>query len=148
MNIRVTVAVAASAALLACIFAGGVVLGQAADNASSASVSIDGPVPNDRTVLQHVDIAGTHREAVMIYFASKGKTTAYFHTNPGEEIGYVISGSTVLDIVGRPSRPLNAGDSYTIPAGAIHNVDPTTGEVTMLIVDIIDKGKPIYGSAQ
>jgi quercetin dioxygenase-like cupin family protein len=39
----------------------------------------------------------------------------------GVETGYVLEGEFVLSIDGQPDRTLKAGESYQIPAGAVHD---------------------------
>ena len=43
------------------------------------------------------------------------------HTHPGIETGYVLEGEADLIIEGK-TQHLKAGDSYSIPAGAVHDV--------------------------
>src|ERR1044072_4125281 len=41
------------------------------------------------------------------------------HTHPGIETGYILEGEVELVMDGQPSIHLKAGESYTIPAGAV-----------------------------
>jgi quercetin dioxygenase-like cupin family protein len=43
------------------------------------------------------------------------------HTRPGIETGYVLGGGADLLVDGKPDPHLKAGDSYSIPAGAVHD---------------------------
>ena len=65
------------------------------------------------------------------------------HTHPGIETGYVLSGEADL-IVGDKTQHLKPGDSYAIPAGAVHDVK-VTGSVPFKVLGIyvVDKNKPL-----
>jgi quercetin dioxygenase-like cupin family protein len=39
----------------------------------------------------------------------------------GVEMGYLLEGEADLIVEGRPDQHLKAGDSYTIPAGTVHD---------------------------
>ena len=43
------------------------------------------------------------------------------HIHPGVEMGYPLEGEADLIVEGRPDQHLKAGDSYTIPAGTVHD---------------------------
>jgi quercetin dioxygenase-like cupin family protein len=66
------------------------------------------------------------------------------HRHPGEEIIYVIEGSLVYEIDGKPPVTLKAGEVLFIPAGTIHaakNVGSSIG--SELATYIVEKGKPL-----
>ena len=44
------------------------------------------------------------------------------HTHFGEEIIYVLEGTLVYEVEGRPPTTYKAGDVLIVPAGAIHSV--------------------------
>ena len=95
-----------------------------------------------RTLLQRADL-GDGREAIVgIAEISAGGATGR-HTHFGTEIGYVIEGTTILEIEGQATRTLKAGDSYTIPAGRVH--DAKAGEQTAKVIAtyVVDKDKPL-----
>ena len=84
-----------------------------------------------RTLLQRTDL-GDGREAIMgiAEIASGGSTGR--HTHFGIEQGYVMDGTTTLEVEGEAPRLLKAGDSYTIPAGRVHNATATSGNAKVL----------------
>ena len=143
-------AAAARTAVFLCVFASGPVFGQVTGASSpgpsltAAPSATDPSPPPGRTILQHINIAGTNKDAVMMRFDSNATGATSFYSTSGEEIGYVVSGSMVLQIVGRRDRPLKEGDSYVVPAGAIHSVEPLTGSVTLVVVSILDRSAPLY----
>ena len=67
------------------------------------------PATFKRTVLQQVDISAPGREVVtaMVEFQPGGSPGR--HTHPGEEVGYVVEGSILLEQEGKPSATLKAG---------------------------------------
>ena len=98
-----------------------------------------------REVLQRADLAAPGREAVMAKaeFPAAGATTGR-HTHPGEEIGYLVSGTIRLEIEGEAPRTLKAGDAFLIPAGRVHNAVSTgAGVATAVVTYVVEKGKPL-----
>jgi quercetin dioxygenase-like cupin family protein len=71
------------------------------------------------------------------------------HTHPGIETGYILDGETDLLIDGNPPLHLKAGDSYSIPAGAIHDAKVTGDKpLKVLGIYIVDKTKPLASPAK
>jgi quercetin dioxygenase-like cupin family protein len=69
------------------------------------------------------------------------------HTHPGIETGYVLEGEADLIIEGKPQH-LKAGDSYSIPAGAVHDVKVTGDKpFKALGIYVVDKTKPLASPA-
>lgn len=66
------------------------------------------------------------------------------HSHPGIEIGYVLDGETDLLIDGQPPLHLKPGDSYQIPAGAIHDAKVSGDKpLKVLGIYVVDKTKPL-----
>jgi quercetin dioxygenase-like cupin family protein len=66
------------------------------------------------------------------------------HTHPGIETGYVLEGEADLIIEGKPDQHLKAGDSYAIPAGAVHDAKVRGDKpLKILAIYIVDKTKPL-----
>ena len=66
------------------------------------------------------------------------------HTHPGEEVGYILEGTVVMELEGKPPVTLKAGDVFFIPAGQVHaakNAGTTPAKV--LSTYIVEKGKPL-----
>lgn len=66
------------------------------------------------------------------------------HPHPGEEIGYIVTGTVETAIDGRATLTLQAGDGFLIPPGTPHNardVGPGTGH--MLSTYIVEAGQPL-----
>jgi len=114
----------------------------AADAAAQAAASA--PVPAiKRTLLQRTDIA-PDREVILGIAEIPPGLAAGRHTHFGLETGYVIEGSASLEVEGEMPRLLKAGDSYTIPAGKVHDAK-TVGDkpVKVLATYVVEKGKPL-----
>lgn len=70
------------------------------------------------------------------------------HTHPGIETGYVLDGDLELLIDGKAPLKLKAGDSYQIPAGAVHDAKADGGKpMKVLGVYVVDKTKPMASPA-
>jgi len=100
-----------------------------------------------RTPLQKVEIPGTNYEAVTAIAEILPGALAGRHTHPGPETGYVIEGDMVLLVDGQAPKPLKAGESYQIPAGAAHDVKAGDKGMKVMAVYMVEKGKPIASPA-
>jgi quercetin dioxygenase-like cupin family protein len=65
------------------------------------------------------------------------------HTHPGIETGYILEGEAELLIDGKPPQKLKAGDSYQIPAGAVHDAKAGDKPFKVLAIYVVDKTKPL-----
>ena len=66
------------------------------------------------------------------------------HTHPGEELGYVLEGTLLLEIDGQPPRTVNAGEGFFVPAGVVHDGrNIGTGPLKVLATYVVEKGKPV-----
>jgi quercetin dioxygenase-like cupin family protein len=95
-----------------------------------------------RTPLQKVDFPDGYNVITAIAEVPAGGSSGR-HTHPGVETGYVLEGELELDIDGKPPAKLKAGDSYQIPAGAIHDAKAGDKPFKVLGIYIVDKTKPL-----
>ena len=66
------------------------------------------------------------------------------HTHPGEEIGYILEGTIVLEQDGKPAVTLGAGKTFFIPAGTVHNATNKTSSPARVLANyIVEPGKPV-----
>jgi len=96
-----------------------------------------------RTMLHQKDLSVAGREVVLgrAYFP-KGTSTGK-HTHPGEESSYVSEGAISIVIEGVP-KTVKAGESFFIPAGAVHDaINIDAGNSTVIANYIVEKGKPL-----
>ena len=112
---------------------------------ASTIVAISAQQPTfKRTVLQQADISAPGREAVTAVVEFQPGGSPGRHTHPGEEIGYVLDGTFLLEQAGKPAVTINAGQAFLIPAGTIHNATNTgSGSARILANYIVEKGKPL-----
>jgi quercetin dioxygenase-like cupin family protein len=97
-----------------------------------------------RTVLQQADLSVPGREVVSAVAEFEPRATPGMHTHFGEEIGYVIEGTFLVEQAGKPPVTLQAGGSFLIPAGTVHNATNTgAGKGRILATYIVEKGKPL-----
>ena len=73
-----------------------------------------------RTILQRIDVGNNMEVVLGIAEIAPGGSTGR-HTHFGVETGYVLAGTASLEIEGEAPQLLNAGDSYVIPAGKVHD---------------------------
>jgi quercetin dioxygenase-like cupin family protein len=103
------------------------------------------PKPSAKwTELQRHDLTDIGREGVeMLIEIPPGVTTAR-HSHAGDDFGYVIEGTIVLQVDGQPPLTVKAGETFYTARGHIHNAR-NIGKTTARAVDtyIIDKGKPV-----
>jgi quercetin dioxygenase-like cupin family protein len=100
-----------------------------------------------RTPLQKVEFPDGYNTVTGIAEIPPGGSAGR-HTHPGIETGYVLEGEASIIIEGKPELHLKAGDSYSIPAGAVHDAK-THGDksVKVLAVYVVDKNKPLASPA-
>jgi quercetin dioxygenase-like cupin family protein len=95
-----------------------------------------------RTPLQKIDFPEGYTTVTAIAEVPAGGAAGR-HSHPGVETGYVLEGELELDIDGKPPLKLKAGDSYQIPAGAIHDAKAGDKPFKVLGIYIVDKTKPL-----
>ena len=101
-----------------------------------------------RTPLQKFDVPGTAYETVIGIAEITANATIGRHTHPGPESGYMLEGEMVLMIDGQPEKTLRAGDSYQIPAGAVHDGRSGSKGAKVIATYVVEKGKPLASPAK
>jgi quercetin dioxygenase-like cupin family protein len=97
-----------------------------------------------RTVLQKADLSTPGREVVQALVEIPGGFRPGRHTHPGEEVGYVLDGTLVLWVEGRPTVTIKAGDSFFVEAGRPHETaNEGTALARILATYTVEKGKPL-----
>src|SRR5258706_5698003 len=97
-----------------------------------------------RVALQDQNLSDPARHAVQARAEFAPGVAAGKHTHPGEELGYVLEGSILLEIDGQPPRTVNAGEAFFVPAGVVHDgKNVGTGVAQVLATYIVAKGKPV-----
>jgi len=102
-----------------------------------------------RTVLQQADLSMPGREVVQAAADFDAGATPGPHTHPGEEIGYVLEGTFLIEQNRKAPVTLTAGGSFLIPAGTVHNAtNKGAGKGRILATYIVEKGKPLATPAK
>lgn len=97
-----------------------------------------------RTELQHAASSIPGREIVQVLTEIPAGVESGWHQHPGEEVGYILAGTVRMEIEGRPTLTLHAGDPFLMAARTPHNatdLGPETGQ--MLSTYIVEIGEPI-----
>jgi quercetin dioxygenase-like cupin family protein len=121
--------------------------------ASLAVLSAQQPAaPNagfKRTLVQQGDLSAPGREVVQAIAEIQPGAESGRHTHPGEEVAYILEGTVMLEIQGKPAVAKKAGDAFIIPAATVHNAK-NTGKVVAKVLGtyIIEKGKPVATPVQ
>ena len=102
--------------------------------------------PIKRTPLQKTEYPDGHFTYIMMVEIVPNATVAR-HTHPGIETSYILEGNLELTIEGKPPQKLKAGDSFTVPANAVHSGKTGDTAVKLIGVFVVDKTKPLASPA-
>ena len=97
-----------------------------------------------RTEVQHVPSSIPGREIVQVLTEIPAGVESGWHQHPGEEVGYIVAGTVLMEIEGKPTLTLPAGHGFLIPPRTPHNatdLGPDTGR--MLSTYIVEIGEPL-----
>ena len=97
-----------------------------------------------RTLLQTQDLSIPEKVVVQALAEFSPGVAAGRHTHPGEEIGYVLEGQLEIKIDGKPSQIIQAGQTFFIPSGMVHDgINTKSGNTKVLATYVVEKGKPV-----
>ena len=102
-----------------------------------------------RVPLQDQDLSIAGRHAVQARAEFQPGVASGRHTHPGEELAYVLEGQVEVAIDGKPTIVVKPGETFFIPAGAVHegkNIGSTVAKI--LGTYIVEKGKPLSSPAK
>ena len=101
-----------------------------------------------RTDLQTHDLSIPGREVIQQMVELQPGAVVPRHTHPGEEVSVMLDGELLLEIAGKASTTLKAGQAFTVPKGAVHGVKSTgSAPVKLLATYIVEKDKPLRSPA-
>jgi quercetin dioxygenase-like cupin family protein len=106
------------------------------------------PATIKRTPLQKFAVPETNYETVIGIAEIVPNAMIGRHTHPGMESGYMLAGEMELLIEGQPPKQLKAGDSYQIPAGAIHDGRSGAAGAKVIATYVVRKGEPLASPAK
>jgi quercetin dioxygenase-like cupin family protein len=98
----------------------------------------------ERTEVQRGPLSVPGREVVQVLTVIPVGVESGWHTHPGEEVGYLLSGTIQMMIKDHETLIVHAGEGFLIPPNTPHNaldLGPETGR--MLSTYIVEVGKPI-----
>lgn len=102
-----------------------------------------------RKLLQDKNLTAHDRHAVQVVAEFVPGGAAGKHTHPGEELGYVLEGTLLLEVDGQPPRTLKAGDVFFVEAGKVHDgKNVGSGPAKVLATYIVEIGKPVASPAK
>jgi quercetin dioxygenase-like cupin family protein len=102
-----------------------------------------------RKMLQDQNLSAHDRHAVQVVAEFAPGIAAGKHTHPGEELGYMLEGTLLLEIEGEAPRTLKAGDSFFVPPGRPHDgKNVGSGPAKVLATYIVEIGKPVASPAK
>ncbi len=97
-----------------------------------------------RTVLQRASSSIPDRDIVQVRTEIPAGVESGWHIHPGEEIGYIVQGRVEMQVQGRPTVTLNAGEPFLIPPRTPHNARDLGPEVgVMLSTYLVDPREPL-----
>lgn len=97
-----------------------------------------------RTELQRAASSIPGREIVQVLTEIPAGVQSGWHQHPGEEVGFIVTGTVRMEIHDKPTLTLHAGQGFLIPPATPHNatdLGPETGR--MLSTYIVEPGKPL-----
>jgi len=103
--------------------------------------------PIKRTILQKADVPGTNLEIIYATVEISAGFKAGRHNHPGVVMTQVIDGDFWLQFDGQPEQILLVGESLTIPDRAIHNEGTLDKPLKLIVVYVVEKGKPLVSPA-
>ena len=97
-----------------------------------------------RSVVLKEDTSVPDREGVMAMVELPPGSTEGRHTHFADVFAFVLEGTISLEVEGKPTATLKAGDVFHVPAGKIHQ-GSNNGSVTakLAVVFVAEKGKPL-----
>jgi quercetin dioxygenase-like cupin family protein len=99
-----------------------------------------------RTDLLRTDLPGIEGKEGIVYIAELAPgAAAGKHYHPGSELFYVLEGSMILEVEGKPPVTMKQGEASHLPPKQVHDVKNAspTAPMKALIFQIPEKGQPL-----
>jgi quercetin dioxygenase-like cupin family protein len=108
-----------------------------------ASPAIGQAEKTHRENLQETTVAITGYKATAMKIVIDEGGEAPWHTHPGPELGYVVTGEATLYFKDRPPRVVPTGGSFMVPADTVHHASNTgKGPLTVISTAVHEADKP------
>ncbi len=102
-----------------------------------------------RTILLKQDMTIPGREAVMAIVDLPPGSAEGRHTHPAEVFAFVQEGTITLEIEGKPTATLKAGDYFYLAPGKIHQaINSSSSPAKLAAVFVAEKGTPLTSPAK
>lgn len=102
--------------------------------------------PVKRTELLRTDLPGIEGREGIVYIAELAPgAAAGKHYHPGSELFYVLEGSMILEVEGKPPVTMTQGEARHLALKEVHDVKNASATAPMkgLIFQIPEKGQPL-----
>jgi quercetin dioxygenase-like cupin family protein len=102
--------------------------------------------PVKRTELLRTDLPGIEGKEGIVYIAELAPgAAAGKHYHPGSELFYVLEGSMILEVEGKPPATMKQGDVSHLSPKEVHDVKNASATAPMkaLIFQLPEKGQPL-----
>ena len=96
-----------------------------------------------RTIMERFDVPDSNYETVMMLVELPPQLNTGLHTHPGFDAAYLLEGDLTLMALGLPDKTINAGESWHVPPGVVHEVKAGDATVKVLATYVVEKGKPL-----
>jgi quercetin dioxygenase-like cupin family protein len=88
----------------------------------SRILSAQDPLKSGKVLQRAELISAKGTEAILVLRELPPGGESGKHTQTGNELVYVLEGSVVLEVQGKPAVTLKAGEAFSTVAGEVHNV--------------------------
>ena len=102
-----------------------------------------GAPPVKRNILQRTDVPGTNLELIYANLEIAPNFRAGRHSHPGVVMTQIVDGEFWIQFDGQPEQILRNGESLTLPDRAVHNEGATDKGAKLVVVYVVEKGKPL-----
>jgi quercetin dioxygenase-like cupin family protein len=96
-----------------------------------------------RTIMERFDVPDSQYETVMMLVELPPGVNTGLHTHPGFDSAYCLEGLLTVIILGQPDKTINAGESWHVAPGIVHEVRADDEAVKVLAAYVVEKGKPL-----
>lgn len=100
-----------------------------------------------RTLLQTFDVPRGDYQTVIGLSEIGANQSSGRQSHPGPEGGYVLEGAGSILIDGQPPLELQAGQSYKLAPGAVHDVRGGPQGVKLVVTWVVQKDRPLVTPA-
>jgi quercetin dioxygenase-like cupin family protein len=96
-----------------------------------------------RTTLQEAAVLSTGYRATAMKIVIDEGGEAPWHTHPGPELGYIVSGEATFYFKDRPPVVVREGGSFLVPGDVVHHASNTgKGPLTVISTAVHEADKP------